>query len=154
MQMKTKAYTVNDNLTDHTNAPGVIGKGFSARRAATIRWCTLRRSFLFVGIVYDPKIKAFMEYVQGRKIMSTWGRRLFLARCAKKLTFIVSHRDEICAQLAEKDGADAGARKTAVLAAGLIRGKQNKSHKKGSNMTMNKTKTESWRLTTATRGSA
>jgi len=122
-QMKTKAYTVNDNLTD-TQMLGVISKMdlVLGERLHTLVYAAAV-GVPFVGIVYDPKIKAFMEYV-GQKNYVDMGDVCFGA-LRKEIDFCVSHRDEICAQLAEKTARmRVLAKETAVLAAGLIRGKQ------------------------------
>lgn len=122
-QMKTKAYTVNDNLTD-TQMLGVISKMdlVLGERLHTLVYAAAV-GVPFVGIVYDPKIKAFMEYV-GQKNYVDMGDVCFGA-LRKEIDFCVSHRDEICAQLAEKTARmRVLAKETAVLAAGLVRGKQ------------------------------
>lgn len=119
-QMETKAYTISDMLSD-TQMLGLIRSMdlVLGERLHTLIYAAAV-GVPFVGIVYDPKIKAFMEYV-GQKNYVNMDNVCFGA-LRKEIDSCIQHRDEICSQLAEKtDRMRALAKETAVLAASLIR---------------------------------
>lgn len=119
-QMKTKAYTINDTLSD-TQMLGVIRSMdiVVGERLHTLIYAAAV-GIPFVGIVYDPKIKAFMEYVGQKNYVDL--DDVCFAALRKEIDFCIAHRDEICSQLAEKtERMRALAKETAVLAASLIR---------------------------------
>lgn len=117
--METEAYTINGSLTD-TQMLGVINHMdlVLGERLHTLVYAAAA-SVPFVGIVYDPKIKAFMEYV-GQKNYVDISDVCFEA-LRKELDFCVSHKEEICSHLSQKtEHMRALAKKTAVLASELL----------------------------------
>lgn len=118
-QMETKAYVIDDNLTD-TEMLGVISKMdfVLGERLHTLIYAAAV-SVPFVGIVYDPKIKAFMEYVGQENYVDM--ADVCFGALRKEIDACAANREQICAQLAKKTAQMRSlAKESAVYAVKLI----------------------------------
>ena len=122
-KMKTKAYVIGDNVTD-TQMLGIISKMdmVLGERLHTLVYAAVA-NVPFVGIVYDPKIKSFMEYIGQTNYIDT--NNISFELLKEKLTLCKSHENSALDELSQKNASMKElAKKNALLASELIGRKQ------------------------------
>ncbi|MBE7026776.1 MAG: polysaccharide pyruvyl transferase CsaB [Ruminococcaceae bacterium] len=120
-KMKTKAYVIGDNVTD-TQMLGIISKMdmVLGERLHTLIYAAVA-NVAFVGIVYDPKIKSFMEYIGQTNYIDT--KNVSFELLKEKLTLCKTEQDKDT--LIQKNASMKElAKKNALLASELIDKKQ------------------------------
>ena len=118
-KMRTKAYMIDQSLTE-TQMLGIISKMdlILGERLHTLIYAAVV-SVAFVGIVYDPKIKWFMDYIGQSSYVDL--DQLSFKTLIREIRSCLDNRDFIHAHLQEKsEEMKQMAKKTAELAVGLI----------------------------------
>lgn len=119
-QMQTQAYIINDNISD-TQMLGVIGRMdmILGERLHTLIYAAAM-GVPFVGIVYDPKIKSFMEYAGQKNYIDM--ENVSFESLKEKIDVCVREKDIILENLSEKTKEmQRLAKQTSTLALQLIR---------------------------------
>ena len=119
-KMKTKAYVIGENIND-TQMLGIISKMdiVLGERLHTLIYAAVA-GIPFVGIIYDPKIRSFMEYV---------GQTNYLDICdvsfdnlKQKISHCTKDNEEVIKNLAQRNATmQELAKKNALLAVELMK---------------------------------